>query len=201
MKKFTTYSAIAVYLEKIFRDLNKKYFADYLKMPFITVQSSSGAYGHFMAGPVWRNGDQDGRQEINISAEWLSRPIENVVATMIHEMVHMFAYDMGIKDTSRGNTYHNKKFKAEAEKRGLIIEYDSRIGWSLTTPSPDLIAFVRDQQYQDIVVSRANTDARLLKKPSSTRKYHCPCCGMSVRATKTVRIMCMDCQKQMEVCG
>ena len=36
-------------------------------------------------------------------------------------------------------------------------------------------------------------------KPSSTRKYVCPCCGMSVRATKEVRIMCMDCGKQMEV--
>ena len=36
-------------------------------------------------------------------------------------------------------------------------------------------------------------------KPSSTRKYICPCCGMSVRATKEVHIMCMDCGKQMEV--
>ena len=36
------------------------------------------------------------------------------------------------------------------------------------------------------------------KRPSSTRKLVCPCCGNSVRATKTVRIMCMDCMVQMQ---
>ena len=37
------------------------------------------------------------------------------------------------------------------------------------------------------------------KKKSSTRKYVCPCCGMSVRATREVRIACMDCGEQMIV--
>jgi len=32
-----------------------------------------------------------------------------------------------------------------------------------------------------------------VKKPSSTRKYVCPKCGLSVRATKAVRIACVDC--------
>lgn len=36
-------------------------------------------------------------------------------------------------------------------------------------------------------------------KRSSTRKYKCPCCGNSVRATKTVNVICGDCMKQMEV--
>lgn len=35
------------------------------------------------------------------------------------------------------------------------------------------------------------------KSESSTRKYVCPCCGMSVRATREVRVMCMDCDEQM----
>lgn len=35
------------------------------------------------------------------------------------------------------------------------------------------------------------------RRPSSTRKLKCPCCGNSVRATKNVRIMCMDCMQQM----
>lgn len=32
---------------------------------------------------------------------------------------------------------------------------------------------------------------------SHHRKYICPCCGNSVRATKAVNIMCMDCNEQM----
>ena len=34
-------------------------------------------------------------------------------------------------------------------------------------------------------------------RKSSSRKYMCPCCGMSVRATKAVNIACMDCNEQM----
>lgn len=30
-------------------------------------------------------------------------------------------------------------------------------------------------------------------KPSTVRKYQCPCCGNSVRATKEVHIACLDC--------
>ena len=53
---------------------------------------------------------------------------------------HQWCYERGVKDTSRGGTYHNKRFKAEAERRGLLIGYDSRIGWSVTKPGPALIA-------------------------------------------------------------
>lgn len=38
-------------------------------------------------------------------------------------------------------------------------------------------------------------------RPSSARKYVCPCCGNSVRATKAVNIACLDCNEQMAVVG
>ena len=38
-------------------------------------------------------------------------------------------------------------------------------------------------------------------KKSSSRKYVCPCCGMSVRATKVVNIACMDCDEQLLMVG
>ena len=37
------------------------------------------------------------------------------------------------------------------------------------------------------------------KKPSSTRKYICPKCGNSCRATKTINIICGDCMDKMIV--
>ena len=36
-------------------------------------------------------------------------------------------------------------------------------------------------------------DGEKVKKKSSTRKYICPKCGMSVRATKVVRIAYIEC--------
>lgn len=149
--------------------------------------------------------------EINIGAGTLSRPIENVCATLLHEMVHYFNYENGIQDTSRGGTYHNKRFKTEAEARGLIVAHSEKYGWSHTSPSDELLDFVLMNGLTDILITRnefsgfqitgtgthSGTFTAPPRKPSSTRKYICPCCGMSVRATRTVRIACMDCSEQM----
>ena len=127
-------------------------------------------------------------------------------------MVHIYCLMNNIQDTSRGTTYHNKRFKEQAEKVGLIIEYDKKIGWSITSPSKSLRDYIIDQGWSDILMNRGITrkdltgarptspddaDEESPKKPSSTRKYICQCCGMSVRATKDVRIKCMDCDEQM----
>ena len=104
-----------------------------------------------------------------------------------------------IKDTSRNGVYHNKRFKEEAEKRALVIEYDKRIGWSVTRPTPELTAFVKQKWKQtSINLCREGdfgADARTVKK-SSTRKYACPICDQSVRATKDVLLLCGVCSHE-----
>ena len=88
----------------------------------ITIQSRPKAYGYITCNEVWTDTDRS-YYEINITAEYLNRPIENVLATLQHEMVHLYCMVNGIQDTSKAGRYHNKNFKAEAEKRGLLIEY------------------------------------------------------------------------------
>lgn len=216
MKELTRCSRTAGYLEKIFRALNTKYFDGELAEPVITIQSTPRAYGHVTVGKVWGVKDTT-RHELNIGAGTLNRPIEETVATMLHEMVHLYCLAHDIQDTSRGNAYHNKRFKAEGEKRALHLEYDKRIGWSVTSPTPELCDFIIEQGWTDINMSRheflsinigggnkgkdgnADTDDGAEKKKSSTRKYKCPCCGNSVRATKQVNIICGDCMERMEV--
>lgn len=213
MKELLKSSRVCGYLEKMFRQLNEDMFHGELEVPIITIQSTPRAYGHITVGKVWDNAKGTRQYELNIGAGTLNRPIENVVSTMLHEMVHLYHLMHDIQDCSRGNTYHNKKFKAKAEEVGLVIEYDSRIGWSITSPSEALIEYIINQGWSEILINReesykisiggkagnADTDSPT-RKPSSTRKYQCPHCGMSVRATKTVRIMCVDCMEIMQVC-
>lgn len=107
-------------LEDAYNIFNEKYFTNALPVAMITIQSSRGAYGHCTTQKVWASGT--GRYyELNLGAEYLSRPIENVLATLMHEMVHIYCLENGIKDTSNGGRYHNTRFKQEAEKRGLSI--------------------------------------------------------------------------------
>lgn len=211
MKELVKNSRVCGYLEKIYRQLNADKFGGELEECIITVQSTPRAYGHVTCAKVWRS-KEDYRYELNIGAGTLDRPIENIVSTMLHEMVHVYHLMHDIQDCSRGNTYHNKKFKEKAESVGLIIEYDNRIGWSITSPSDSLIEYIIEQGWEDIQINRQES-ARIAiggrggkdgapkapRKPSSTRKYQCPCCNNSVRATKEVRIKCMDCDEIMLV--
>lgn len=205
-------------LEEAYELFNKKYFDDMLPRAMITIQSSRGAYGHCTSKKIWANGEER-YYELNLSAEYLARPIENVLATLMHEMVHIYCMERGIKDTSNAGRYHNKYFKYEAERRGLLISRADGIGWSVTAPTERFIQNIHawglgtpcenyrlswnavsadgDDTTGGTVNGTDTTAGGQTRKPSSTRKYQCPCCGNSVRATKEVNILCLDCEEQM----
>lgn len=206
-------------LEYAFDVLNKVYFNGELPPIVICIMSSKRTYGHYTVNKEWRL-NEDHLHEINISAEHLDRPIENVCATLMHEMVHFYCCTQNIKAVSQGGRYHNKNFKREAEARGLIITQAPYIGWSVTEPSPEFIQVLkaygiekpidinRDGFYGGFGTDGLNGtngtnglggDDNLPKKPkSSTRKYICPSCGNSVRATKDLNILCGDCMVPFE---
>lgn len=215
MKETVKTSRTAGYLEKIFRALNNKYFGGQLEEPIITIQSTPRAYGHVTVGKAWSKGNEN-RHELNIGAGTLDRPIENVVATMLHECVHLWNMQQGIQDTSRGGAYHNKRFRDAATARDLQISYDKRIGWSITQPTDALCEFILDQGWEDIKMHRiewsfaprgagsgnaaggAAGNTPTTNGNSHSIKYTCPRCGCSVRATKIVRIKCADCDCMMQ---
>lgn len=217
MKELIEYDRVTIYLDKLSDYVRNEMFPD-LQKPVITLQKTTGSYGHFETVPMWKCADGSERYEINLGSETITRPIENVVATLIHEYTHYYNHMHGIKDVSRGGTYHNKKFKEEAEKHMIHIDHDDRIGFSITSPTDELIEWCINHDLQDIKLGRGmdfyslfgikptgtskkpttgTRTAPTTKKPSSTRKYICPICKTSVRATKDVNIMCMDCNEQM----
>jgi hypothetical protein len=199
----------SVLLETAFYVLNEVYFDNTLPEAVITIQSSPKCFGYITVHKVWKD-NKDSYHEINIGAEYLSRPIENVLATLCHEMVHLYCMVNGIKDTSNGGRYHNKRFKIEAEQRDLKIEYAKYIGYSVTSPTDRFIEVIRENGLCTNINHCRTTRSSLIvppvggdnngvaggssaKKKTSTRKYGCPSCGMSVRATRDVNVICGDC--------
>ncbi len=216
MKQLTSYNRVAGYLNKVFDLLNAEFFESELSRPTITIQSTPKAYGHFsLREDTWVS-TLGGTHEINIGAGTLSRPIEEVAATLLHEMVHYWNYIHGIQDCSRGNTYHNRKFKAAAEAHGLIVDHNDKYGWTITKPSDELLEVILKYDLTDILLNRnefsgfqitgtgthSGTDfGTMAPRKSSTRKYVCPCCGMIVRATRNVNVACLDCGEQLLLVG
>ena len=122
MKETTKMSRAISQLEHIYNSLNTDFWSGELPVPVITVQSKPGTYGHCTASKVWQR-KTDNTYELNIAAEVLSYPIEEIIDTMLHEMTHLFCREHGFKETSRGSAYHNKKFKEIAESHGLTCVY------------------------------------------------------------------------------
>lgn len=211
MKVTTKMSRAVSQLEHIFNSLNTDFFNGELPVPIITVQSKPGTYGHSSVAKVWKRPD-DNAYELNIAAEVLNYPIEETLDTMIHEMVHLYCRENTIKEVSRGGKYHNGKFKAIAEAHGLTCVRCGQYGWN-TTPNDGLVAYALEKGWSEIRIGRASLPPMIRlgaggpaqagaqpeggKRPSSTRKLVCPCCGQSVRATKKVNILCGDCMQPM----
>ena len=197
------YIQTVVWLAKLYEFVNQELFKCELERPVITVQTDerNKAYGWFTLNKVWKENEKDeGNYEINMSAQFLNRPINEIAGTLIHEMCHQWAKENNIQDCSRGGAYHNKLFRKIAEEHGLKVENVAKIGWSKTSITEEterlLGSFIKSNP--PALIYRAAPFKGVRVKTSSTRKYICPCCGNSVRATKSVNIACIDCDEPMQ---
>lgn len=214
MKTIDQMSRLTGELEKIFRLLNQDFFDNELSTPIITVIPTLRAYAHYVPFDIWNTKDT-GKREINIASGTLDRPIENIVASMLHEMTHFYNDSiLNVQDTSRGGTYHNKHFAKQAEQRGLIVTRSDKYGYAHTAPADSLLEWVLEHnELKEIEMCRANPVTKAVSIGTHTgnngltpiattsnghhRKYICPCCGNSCRATKQINIICGDCMERM----
>lgn len=193
-------------LENYFDFLNNLAFKGELERPVITISpdQTSGAYGWCSVNKIWNNGDDtNGYYEINLCSEHLNRPINEVISTLLHEMVHLFNLTIAnVQDTSRNGYYHNTKFKKAAEDHGLNCEKTEKYGWSKTTLRDWVVDAISEHADEGFSLHRnifANPAVGKASKKSSSRKYVCPTCGAIVRATKEVHIICGDCDCEFEL--
>jgi hypothetical protein len=195
------YIEVVRFCGKLYDFLNGQFFGGELVKPVITVSpcERNKSFGWFTCGKVWcENAEIEGEYEINLAAQFLNRPHIETAATLLHEMCHQYAAVHNVQDCSRSGTYHNKVFKGIAEKHGLVVEKLPTIGYSKTTLSAESKATVEKFLSDELLIYRLPKMSGSRTKTCSTRKYVCPVCGISVRATKQVNIMCMDCDEPMQ---
>lgn len=204
-------------LYRIFDAINDEYFDGSLPKVFITLQQgkkkTKSTYGTFYpkswaenqgsefdeeTGMAVVKTSEERFHEIGMSAEYFTRPVANWCSTLCHEMVHLYCQVNELEDTSNKGVYHNKVFRREAEKRGLIIEKADVIGWSLTTPTTDFIKFIEDIKVDEGVFSYFRDTRLALSDPTPKRRYICPMCALQVQAKKKNNIICGDCGKRMD---
>lgn len=213
MKEITKTSRLAGQLEKLFNMINTDWFNGELETPIITIQSTPKAHAHVTVSNNAWTVKNEGKRELNMGAGSLYRPIEETVATLMHECCHIYDIQNNIPDVSNNGRYHNKAFRKTAEEHGLIVEYAGTFGHAVTSASDDLIEWICNNNIPEIMLTRneysrspiggnggsytPTTGTQKTKTTSNSRRYVCPCCGTKVRATKAVNLICGDCMQAM----
>lgn len=209
-------------LQRAYKALNKEYFGNALEDVIITIQTDprKQAYAWISIAKTWNDKAGHEYREINMVAEWLNRPSEQVIASLLHEMCHLWNMQKNIQDTSRNGSYHNTKFKEAAETHGLKCAKSEKYGWCITSASEELKEWVEENTRKGCFRFRrkltwADGSERISKgkgnneqdengRPAIERKgksniikYICPKCGMIVRTSKNAdnKIMCIDCKE------
>lgn len=135
--------------------------------------SMSLKWGHFWDG-AWANGrfivtsdgviTRDRKPELFVSGERIGTGAANVVQTLLHEASHAVAAVRSIKDCSRQNRYHNKRFLAIAEELGLAYRHDgpdTTLGFSAVEITDE----ARDD-YADVIEQLDDAIALTMELPS-----------------------------------
>lgn len=202
----TSYQKATTELNSHFHKLDVMLFNSELtssmRKTIVTIQTKGkhSAYGWCTSREAWL--DEEGTSfEVNLSAEYLNRPLKEILETLIHEMVHLKNSLDGIQDTSRKGTYHNKRFKSLAESVGLVVEESEKHGYAHTSLSENLEESLSDNFDLRNTIQLARqmpTKGKPAKKVKSYT-YQCPECGQAFKTAKTgLHVMCEDCNETME---
>lgn len=149
----------------------------------VTIQSKGrkNALGWFGANH-WKNGKPDALHEINLSAEHLKS--HNMGETLLHELAHAENKQLGILDCS--GRRHNKKFKAMAERLGLLVkDADPQVGFGYTDLAAGGEAFLKKCSFKRELFALCRLESGPRKKVGSRLiKCECPSCSYTVRVTR-----------------
>lgn len=195
---------------------NRALFGSALPDALITLQRRKGSFGFFAGG---RFQNEDGRKADEIAlnpSAFLDRSHRDVLATLVHEMVHLWQHHQGTPGRGR---YHNREWAAKMAEIGLQPTDDGTPEGKPTGESVSHIiidggpfdrfarAFLgkgyaiswKEVPLKALSSSNEAADVQTDEPPKSGKRvrYSCPNCGLNAWAKHEARLMCGDHQVMM----
>lgn len=187
------------FLYKAFDLFNYSLFNNELPECMITLQKKKETNnGHFVPIKTWfHEGNEEAlAYEININPINMNRPLDEVLETLLHEMVHYYCTLNNIKDV-KGNGVHTDLFCIQCESHGLNCEIGGK-GYDLTSLKPEVL-----ENNDDFIKSYEGKVYYMYveKKPVKKNlfKYTCPMCGLKIYAKSDKNVVCGDCGCELEM--
>lgn len=202
IRNITTMAEMQASLQAAFNAINKDFYGGELEKVVITLKEGKQkhAFGWIEVRKNWTQNGKE-RHEINISVDYIGeRSVQQVIATLMHEMAHLYNLQHDIKDTTRSGKYHNKKFKETAEKHGLTVKETEDNGYSYTELTEQSAEWIKNNiNIKKFGIYKNVKDKGTNRAKSSYRKYICPICGLSARTTKDAVLICGEHKAEMKL--
>lgn len=221
MEKFNIIEDMTKELYRCFDVLNEKVFDSELVVPVISVYYAKNALGTCTTHKWWRlinDGvdldvasetevqDTGVFYEINIASNHLNRSGDEILITLMHELIHLKNAQDGIKDVS--GKKHTKKFLKCAQNH--MMQYDGdvhpKLGYSDVMPTQELY----DIFHNDVKIDEAKFQyfyyVPQKKKPDDIEdkktfvNWICPSCGKEAKFEEGLEnVICGDCNVGFEL--
>lgn len=193
-------------LDRAFNHFNKTLFDHRLPSVLFTLTRKRNAHGYFWAEQFKHREDGDRTHEIALNPNTMDRTLEAVLSTLVHEMTHLEQEEYGEHKPKGGN--HNKEWVGLMERVGLIPSDTGEPGGKQTGrkmthyideagPFAAAMADLVAGGYSLPYFTQPKVAAEK-KKDLSKVKFTCQCCGSKAWAKIGTRIICGDCDEEMQ---
>lgn len=191
-------------MQRAYDFFNKELFKGELPHCIITMVQGKKFKGYFCS-ERFRSINKDTTSEIAMNPDYLiSRPIEQSLSTLGHEMVHLWQYAFG-KPSKRA--YHNIEWANKMEEIGLMPT-DTGLPGGHKTGEKVTHFIIEGGDFEKAVKKLIGTGFKItwgsnpqptVKKNKSNRiKYVCPECEAAAWGKPDLMINCGVCELEME---
>lgn len=181
---------------------NDKLFGGELPRCLLNFSRGVRCYG-FFAPKRWRRGE-DVTHEISLNPDVVERPLRATLATLVHEMAHLWQEVYG--EPSR-NGYHNAEWGRKMDEIGLCPSSTGQPGGKRTGQAvshyivyggPYDLAFADLPEEVALPWSSVPMIRDEKAKKSNKVKYTCPGCEANAWGKAGLHIRCGDCDEPLQ---
>jgi predicted SprT family Zn-dependent metalloprotease len=196
-------------LQSAYTYFNNHLFNGLLPECMITLQRKRTAKGYFSQDRFINRQDETMRiHEIALNPDvFTDRSDKEILSTLVHEMVHCWQAEYGLKNPK--NAYHNYEWVGKMLAIGLIpysettgergtgnkVTHSVKVFGLFDNVCGNFLATGQKINYQ----SKAQITAEKAPRKKYTFTFKCPECGDTAKAHRNRNLVCGDCLATMEI--
>jgi hypothetical protein len=201
-------------LQSAYDFFNAKFFDSRLPKVFFTIDwHNKKSNGYFCPHKLVNKEDAEAKAKASVIAlnpDYLARDVYEVLATLVHEMCHVWEFEEFIKDPYKLTSYHSKRFEKKLSECNLkaVINNKSRSSCSTVIPDDGIFKGIADEYLKtkeflsiastNAIKTEGDKAAEKKAKAKNKTKYVCTGCETNVWGKAGLNLHCNECDMDFE---